>query len=284
MISNHGLTSVITAKSTISPFGGGGGGFWYAIKESIDNGLPATMCTGFACGDGAFANHYTNIYGYETWVGIPINGGEQITKKYLKAMLNFGYGTGYYCDADILNCAQIGLTTYRVNYKNLYSFRASDFAEEFINDAGGGQYFFYPVAEPVSLSNYKTLQTERLRASYIENQYLVLSPNRENAGEAYIDITFPHKVPNLSFSAALWSGSEGIRTETFRIQYYDGAWKNHLSIDLTKLPILKDYPDEFHLLLPKNTNRIRFSAVHPNPTGDRNKGRVCLDDFHVEYN
>jgi hypothetical protein len=284
VISNHGLSNIIHASDQWTLFGGEQTNYWNQIVANIDEGLPVTMFTGLACGDGDFSQHYTNIYGYETRVGIPINGGERLTKNFIKARLNWGKEFEYYCDADILNCGQLGIITYDVNYSNSYSFFDYDFAEEFVNDAGGGQYFFYTVDEPVSLSNGKTLQTSRLRTSYIENEYLVLSPNREDAGTAYLDITFPNNVSKLSFTASMWSGLEGAINEDFKLQYYDGGWKDHINIDPYDLPTTKEYPNDFQVLFPKGTNRIRFYATYSNPSGDRNKGRICLDNFVVNYN
>lgn len=103
------------------------------------------------------------------------------TKTFIKARLNWGRGTEYFCDADILNCGQLGIITYNINYSNVYTFNDYDFADEFTNDAGGGQYFFDSIHTPVSLSNGKIIQTTRLRTSYNENEYLVLSPNRKKA-------------------------------------------------------------------------------------------------------
>jgi len=40
----------------------------------------------------------------------------------------------------------------------------------------------------------------------------------------------------------------------------------------------------FIALFPKDTTRIRFYATTNNPVGDRNKGRIVLDNFKVEYN
>jgi hypothetical protein len=284
VMSNHGLSNVISASDQWTLFGGQQTNYWNQIVENIDEGMPVTLFTGMACGDGDFSQHYTNIYGYETWIGIPDDGGERLTKTFIKARINWGRGSEYYCDADILNCGQLGIITYDINYSQTYSFYDYDFAEEFVNDSGGGQYFFYTISEPVLLGNGKTLQTTRLRTSYIENQYLVLSPNRENAGTAYLDITFPNSVSKLSFTASMWSGLEGAINEDFKVQYYDGGWKNHINIDPYDLSNLKEYPDSFTVLFPKDTNRIRFYATQSNPGGDRNKGRICLNNFVVDYN
>lgn len=284
IISDHGLSGIITANQKWKIFGGDHNDLWNDVVTYIDKGLPVTMGTGRECGNGAFARHYTNIYGYENWIGIPKNGGERLTKKFLKARLNHDSFSDAYCDADILKCGETALLTYNVNYANSYNFQDSDFAEEFVNSDGGGQYFFNTTDEPVNLSNGIILQTSRLRTSYIEDEYLVLSPNRANAGTAYLDITFPNSVSKMSFSTSMWSSLEGVINEDFKIQYYDNKWNDHISIEPSGLSTLKDYPDSFVTLFPKDIKRVRFYATHSAPSGDRNKGRICISDFKIEYN
>lgn len=278
------LENKIVAESDWTLLGGRKNDFWNKIVKNIDEGIPVTLFSGLVSGNGEFAKHYTNVYGYETWVGVPNNGGERLTKQFIKARLNWGRSDEYYCDADILNCGQTGLITYSVNYDNSYNFYASDFSEEYVNSNGNGQYFFYNVDTPVNLSNGKTLQTSRLRTSYIENQYLVLSPNRQNAGIAYLDVTFPHNASRLSFNSSMWSSKEGAIKENFSIQRFsNNSWNNHVSVDLDALSTTKGSPDSLVVLFPKTTNRIRFYATYDNPTADRNKGRICLDNFKVSY-
>lgn len=279
------LNNKIVANNGWTLFGNEKEKFWKIIVKSIDEGIPVTMFTGLECGDGDFSQHYTNIYGYETWVGVPTTGGERLKKQFIKARLNFAKQQEFYCDADILNCPQIGLIRYTINYENSYEFNENDFSEQFINSNGNGQYFYYNLDAPVTLSNGKILQTNRLRASYIENQYLVLSPNRKDAGKAYIDLSFPNNVSRLSFDSSLWSSLEGISKEQFTIEYFqDNTWKSHININLNNLSTFKDDPDDFVVLFPNNINRIRFLAMHDSPSGDRNKGRICLDNFKVSYN
>lgn len=284
VISAKNLEKKIVAENTWTFSSGRKNVFWKKIVENVDEGIPVTLFTGLVSGGGEFAEHYTNVYGYETWVGVPNDGGERLTKQFIKARLNWGRSDEYYCDADILNCGQTGLITYSVNYDNSYNFYALDFSEEYVNSNGNGQYFFYNVDAPVNLSNGKTLQTSRLRTSYIENQYLVLSPNRQNAGIAYLDIAFPHNVSRLSFSSSMWSSKEGTIKENFSIQRFsNNSWNNHRSVDLDALSTTKGSPDSLVVLFPKTTNRIRFYATYDNPTADRNKGRICLDNFKVSY-
>lgn len=284
VIDSRGLGNQIVAKDSWTLFGGKKEDYWKMIVENINEGIPVTLFTGMECGGGEFSKHYTNIYGYETWVGFANQGNEKMIKRFIKARLNWGRKADAYCDAGILDCAQVGLISYEVNYDTLYDFHASDFSRDFVNGDGGGQYFFLPKESDVTLPNGTTIKTERLRTSYIENKYLVMSPNREGAASAYLDVTFPHNVSRLSFDSSMWSSKEGAVRESFEIQYYkDDHFESQISIDPNKLSISKEHPDNFVVLLPENTKRIRFFSYHSNPIADRNKGRICLDNFSVSY-
>ena len=289
LMEDYGLENIIEANQQWTLFQGNEENYWNIIKENIDKGIPVTLMTGLWSGDGDFAKHYTNVYGYEEWFGYNSSTNETKRIKFIRARLNWSdskwSNNEFLCNASILNDGMIGLITYDVNYSKNYHFYDYDFSEEFVNQYGGGEYFYDLHKTPVVLSNERMLYTERLRCSYIENKYLVLSPKRNGAGLAYLDILFPHSVSKLTFDCSLWSDLEGIYGETFIVQYYDGTgFKDHIEIDLNNLSHLKDYPDEFTVLFSKDVTRIRFCATHNSPSGSRNKGRVCLDNFLVEYN
>ncbi len=282
---NHGLQGSIVSKHVTNLLGLSGDGKknLETLKENIKLGMPVTVYTDDV-GDSDFSGHYSNIYGYETWFGIPKTEGETIEKVFLKGWPNFGENEVLYCDADILNTAFSGIVTYKQNFKNQYMINASDFAKDFVNASGKGQYFFYPVSKAVTLSSGTEVMTERLRCSYIEDKYLVLSPNRINAGTAYLDITFPHPVNRVTFDAAQWSENEYTTHETLNMQYYDSnGWNNHVTIDVSDLSKNKENPDSFVVVFPRKTTRIRFYSTIINATADRNKGRVVLENINVEY-
>ena len=262
--------------------------FLKKIKESIDNGIPVTLATGLRCGDGDFAEHYANIYGYDTWKGVS-KSGDTKTKIFLKARLNFNKGSTqeYFCDADILDCAQIGIITY--SFSKSYSLRAYDF-NALVNSSGQGQYFFGPStkSQDIYLYNKMLLKTERIRTSYIEDKYLVLSPNRKNAGTAFLQITFPHYVNEISFSANMWGPNEGNFNETFCLDYGDNGgssiFRSALTVECRSMSTSKYVPNVYKVSLPSKVKTIRFFASHSNPSGDRNKGRICIDDIVVKFN
>lgn len=169
------LDSIISAYGAWDLHEGHKDDYLSLIKYKIDEGLPVTLCTGKVPGNGEFKEHYTNVYGYETWVGIPYNGGNKMEKTFLKARINKGYSEQYYCDSDILNQGQIGVIVYNINYSSSYDFYAKDFSKAFVNSNGGGQYFFKEKINDVLLPNCINLSTKRLRTSFIEDKYLVLS-------------------------------------------------------------------------------------------------------------
>lgn len=286
LMEKYGVSDIISAKHQWKLLEGKQVEYWDTIVENVNKGIPVTLMTGLFSGGGNFAEHYTNIYGYETWMGYDSETGDIMELDFIRGRLNWdGYDYEYCCSADILNDGMIGLITYEINYDESYSIYASDFAEEFVNDSGGGQYFFYNIAEPVSTSTGRMIYTNRLRCSYIENQYLVLSPNRAGAGTAYLDILLPHSASKITFDASMWSSLEGAIYENFKIQYYkNDQWYDHVTFDLNEFSTLKDYPNTYSVLLPKDVLQFRFYAEHSNPTGDRNKGRIVLDNIKFEYN
>ena len=82
-IESCGLKDIINAKDYWTLSGGEKDNYWDKIVTSINNGIPVTLFTGLVSGSGYFSEHYTNIYGYDTWVGYPNNGGDRITKKFI---------------------------------------------------------------------------------------------------------------------------------------------------------------------------------------------------------
>ena len=106
------------------------------IEEYIPKGVPVTMYMGLNTGEGAFAEHYVNIYAYENWIGCHNTTGETIEKNFLKARINGPANNDgwdldrYFADSEILNNAMCGLIYYDVNYDNDRLVNVSDFSEE----------------------------------------------------------------------------------------------------------------------------------------------------------
>ncbi|MCR5565180.1 MAG: hypothetical protein K6F59_05265 [Gammaproteobacteria bacterium] len=282
----YGLEGVIFSSYMFKLLSGQQDEYWNKVVDSINGGFPVTLMVGIFSPKGDFDRHYSNIIGYEVWTGYHKVTGQKVVRKYLIARLNKYEATSiYYCNADILNDGMVALITYDILYDHFERIYAADFQEEFVNQNGGGQYYFDERYDEVNTVCGDVLYTRRLRTSYIENKYLVLSPNRDNAGIAYLDIAFTHHIGQITFDAALWSAKEGIQNESFEVQYSDDGiiWKTISTVDLNRMTIVKENPDTFTILLPKNVARIRFIAKKINPSGDRNKGRIIIDNIRIKY-
>ncbi len=256
--------------------------YWNIITESINKGLPVTLMTTNVSGNGLFGGHYTNIYGYEIMRGVDSQN-NVIERKFLKAKVNFGYPDGKYCDARILNDPLIGLVTYDISTGITKTMYASDTANVFVNANGGGQYFFDTRMADVSVGGYN-FTTYRLRTSYIENQYLVMSPNRVGAGEAFLQIYPLGRIQYLKFDAGMWGYYEGIENETFSVEVQFGnTYKTIVSYDLSQIGWKGNMMTHHTVLLPPNSYNVRFRAIHSNPIATTNKGRICLENIQFIY-
>lgn len=259
------------------------------IKESIDKGLPVTLYTGLA-GDGWLGSHYVNLFGYEDWM-ILDRDGKYIKNTVFMMRMNWGWSTEEdkisYIDADILKNNYSGIIYYEIQgYDNVKKIEAKDFASTFINlETGQGQYFFTPISAMIVTSSGYSFNTNRLRCSYIENQYLVLSAHRANAGMAYLEMYLEQNIRAINFDMSLWGGNELLNFGGFvGIDYYDGEkWISHIEFDIEEMSTLRDYPKNYLVFFPRNVNAFRYRVTKNKPSGDRNKGRVVIDNIEVYY-
>jgi hypothetical protein len=151
------------------------------------------------------------------------------------------------------------------------------------------QYFFESNKEGHTTTTITdhglTINTNRLRCGYIENSYVILSPKRENAGKAYLELYFDKPVYSYMFGITLWSNKEGLSsadcTAVVEVMDANGNW----SIDMD---LFRDLPngvsiktqqiDRYEIACRNGIYGLRFVMTSP-ATGDRNKGRLCLDDI-----
>lgn len=151
------------------------------------------------------------------------------------------------------------------------------------------QYFFESNKEGHTTTTITdhglTINTNRLRCGYIENSYVILSPKRENAGKAYLELYFDKPVYSYMFGITLWNNKEGLSsadcTAVVEVMDANGNW----SIDMD---LFRDLPngfsiktqqiDRYEIACRNGIYGLRFVMTSP-ATGDRNKGRLCLDDI-----
>lgn len=296
LMEKYRLSSVLDAKYSLSIAGALGGYYnlLFEIKESLKAGLPATLGVSAISSSqsyGAFSSHYSNIIGVETWIGCDKNGNVVREETLLRGLINKGYVNPCYCDASVLKSNFITLITYERKYNVDMKIMASDFKEEFVNSSGGGQYFFHEIEQEVNTTKGDTFRTKRLRCSYIEDKYLVLSSNRKRAGKAYLEIEIPfYNIEEITFDMSLWSEKENINGEYFDIDVYrkeDGVydWCHYKSYNVFGFSTNKSDMKQYKIVFPKNTyNKFRFMSEHYFPAGSRNKGRIVLENISIKFN
>lgn len=286
VLQKYGLSNHLKADSTGSIFiGGNKNKYLKKIIEHIDQGLPVAVYTGLGTGNGVFSQHYFNVYEYKKFIGIDENG-KSIEKYALKACLNWQGWSNYYFDAELLNSNMCGVVYIDPTYCQNELIKASDFSNVFVNEDNLGEYFFYEKSTTVTTDSGYSFGTVRLRCGYIENQFLVLSAKRANAGTAYLEFDLDKKIKKLEFTASLWSGKEGLSdADIFRIEYKSGGqWKSHVDFSISSLSTLKTNQFKYEVLFPNDVTSFRFYVYTSNPVGDRNKGRVVLDNINLFFN
>ena len=251
------------------------------IKQSIDKGYPSTIYVS-AGGSGYFGNHFVNVYAYETWQGV--DGEGNITENTVFVVrVNWKWSDGYIflMDADLLGEPLSGVIYYDVKYDNQL-IRPSDFATEFVNANGQGQYFFYEKTADITTANGFKFGTTRLRCGYIENQFLVLSANRVGAGRAYLEMNFDIEIKAMNFDISLWSSREN-RWDYIKLFRKDenGEWQEHL--DIRSISGMKDYPNNRYISFPDGTTGIKFEVYTAVAESETNKGRVVIGDMNLFY-
>lgn len=140
------------------------------------------------------------------------------------------------------------------------------------------QYYFYEQTTSIIVDDI-AIQTRRLRCGYVEDQYINLSAKRANAGHAFLELRFDRLISYLAFGVTIWKNYELLTTDNDSAIVYvltaNNVWVE--LIDLLNehvLPISRRDVARFDV---QNVYGIKFE-VYSNPTGNRNKGRLCIDN------
>lgn len=138
------------------------------------------------------------------------------------------------------------------------------------------------------IKNGLTINTDRLRCGYIEKSFIVLSPLRKDAGEAYLTLTFDKPIYSYMIGVTAWSVKESLYSNGLAaiIETMDenGVWSE--SLDLINdiiLPNSRSMVDRYMSFSSEGIYGIKFYMTAP-AIGDRNKGRICIDDIVLSDN
>lgn len=264
------------------------------IKAYIDKGIPVTIFTGTLNKNSkGYEGHCFNVCSYEKWVGTNPETNER--KEYIMYGTKANYYNTFgirYMSEEVLEQSLVGLIWYDIQYNNIQTIPASAFAQDFVNDSGQGQYFFYEKIADITLPNGYSFGTKRLRCSYIENKYLALSANRKSNtgsynGEAYIEFCFNDDIKKIEFDIARWGLNEGFtgldEYVTIKCSRTSGSvGETRKEIDPKSLTPLKDNPQRITVLINEG-EYIRISIKVKPTSENRNKGRIILDNITIYY-
>ena len=215
------------------------------------------------------------------WTGLPINGSRVLTKPEWDALLSLR-GRQFYA------YLKTEFTTRPEDYSDLYTYSEpqSFGVLSNINPAD----FQYPDAynaEPLRTEltvGGHVVNVERLRCGYIQKQYINLSAKREGAGSAYLQLTFGERASYVGFGVTRWRSSELLSGQgdkaTVETLGPDGKWRE--SLDLLRDIRLPDSRKDILRFDARDVFGIRFSTTS-NPVGDRNKGRLCIDNISFSF-
>lgn len=227
------------------------------------------------------------MFGYREYTGYD-RFGNKLDKTIYITRLNWGWGQTEerLVDSDYIGGLLTGCIIYDVPDKN-FLIRPVDFSSSFVNEKGQGQYFFHEKGATIITKDGFPIETNRLRCGFIEDEYLVLSANRERAGKAYLEMNFNHKIKAINFDISLWSGIEGlgIKTDTVKLLYKNNTnqYVEGINFDILELSTLRNNPTNHYFKFPAATSSIKFEVIDENPSGDRNKGRVIIGDMNLFY-
>ena len=134
-----------------------------------------------------------------------------------------------------------------------------------------------------------TFNTKRYRTGYIHNEYIVLSPIRQNINEAFIEYKFNSPVLRIDVQLAHWrsysnehlSNSNG----TFSLELLTSngwvATYNLLSSEYN-LPTDRNNPNWYTFEFEQPVYEFRFHATSSYvTTAETNRGRVCIGDLAI---
>ncbi len=192
--------------------------------------------------------------------------------------VNFGYvGISIplgWPDAAVYDATPLTLPGYADLIKReVHNLKQSDYGYE-------QQYFFDEQTKKHTIDGLE-FTTKRLRCGYIEEEYVNLSAQRENAGTAYLEYSFEKPIFQMSTFLSFWSANERFLSDDVAyIEYLneENKWTHFFDFfhNDSNVPTNRKEPRRFEFYFIGGTKGIRYYSHTNNPTADRNKGRICI--------
>ena len=260
------------------------------LIKSIDRGMPVIWWTGSGAGD--FSNHYMNIYGYEYWEGVD-SAGNKKTHLMFKIRINWVNHDVVFMDSDTLDAVNSGFIFFNETSQKA-SIRPTDYNF-------GCEYNFNEITQSVEPSvGSITFNTKRLRTgkinhydstnTIVDGKYITMSPDRMNAGTAYIEYSTTKSIKRLNIELCWWGYNEGAtpRIGTILIQYKkaDNTWGviQDLQNASPAIPKKHNTPHNYTFYFPESSTTFRvYVSCGYAPTLTRNKGRLIVGNIIAYY-
>ena len=260
------------------------------FKDIIDSGNPFMIL--HPVGNKYYPDHYVTCYGYQEiavkrlW--------DTKTKTMFLVNLNWGKTSPDYVTYYDIDWLDDGLfnTYWAISPLDIESrYRVHELTAADMPFGTG-----YPSEEtqcsvPLPDSVYGEPATiTRLRTQNYEDECIVLSPRRENAGEAFFELKLPFSSPRIEIDLSFWRslGDEYISSLTYSLDLsvVDTIYGTHVgwidfSQDLDRMS--QDRAAPFMFVTNRDSFGFRLERSDL-PLGDSNKGRVAISEIRVwEY-
>lgn len=197
-------------------------------------------------------------------------------------------------NGEVYDCIKINTATNKpvysnVGISNVSSFGMKGYIETIDVDDYDyeEQYFFNMKSKNIETNENTTISTRRLRTGFIQNQYIVLSPRRENAGYAFLEFYFSTPILAVDLDICLWSDNELLSgngcgaSVVEKPDYQTFIYHYNLLTDFG-LSTNRNNPNRIRFDFPEQADGIAFRAQAP-AVGDRNKGRLCIGNMHIIF-
>lgn len=170
--------------------------------------------------------------------------------------------------------------TSNVTYINSYEY---GFADAYPTDSTTETSF---ISHNVRGVNF---ETRRYRTGYIHNEYIVMSPIRENINRAFIEYRFATPIMKIEVELSHWRNytNEWLNSSTGTATidaYISGQWvtKFDMLSASTNLPTDRTQPKFYTINFGTPVTNFRFySTSNAINTNDNNRGRICIGTLAV---
>lgn len=186
----------------------------------------------------------------------------------------------------------------------MFAFMNSFVDSESLYDIKVGDYGFqdaYPIDQGTqnnyevhSLDNGLIFRTRRYRTGYIQKEYIVMSPIRDDIAEkkAFIEYSFNRPIEKMYVNLCMWrSVSVELLTSQNGNAYLqvpgENGWQTKIDLlsSATDLPDDRKKPRNYEVVFEKPVYKFRFYSEYNGNTfvDGKNRGRICIGDMRLQF-